>query len=104
MTLRAIASSAGYLADQGATSDVRALANLVMELAKSTDEFAQLVHDRVCLQDPAFAVKLSDFLEDETPAPATPPEAQCEVCAEKFPGSGQVCPDCFERSRTGLNL
>jgi len=29
------------------------------------------------------------------------PDAQCEVCAALFDGSGQVCPDCMETHRTG---
>ena len=98
MTLRAIQRSAGYLADHGTTSDVRAMANLVMEMAKSTNELAQMIHDHECRKYPEFGNRLSDFLDDEGPVPA---QAQCEVCAELFPGTGQVCSDCFERSRTG---
>jgi len=67
MTLRKIEQSAGSLADCSQSDDVRHVANLVMEMAKSTRMLAQIIHDHECRRYPDLGVKLSDFLDDGSP-------------------------------------
>jgi len=67
MTLAQIQSRAASISmfSPGSAEDVRALAAAVGELAKRQAEFAQIVHDGVCVAAPALGVAISDWVEGQ---------------------------------------
>lgn len=94
MTLRQIALSAGSLADRGTADDVRAVAHLVRELARSTAQVVQMIHDHESAKYPEFTTRLSDFLDgDEAPvaAPCVHPSVSI---VPAFLYDRQVCTTC----------